>query len=160
MIISCANDQILSVRVSLWCVFRLRLTSGIRLFVSLFHRSVASPISLLLYETTYYSCLTFNWILFPVTSIELIICFSGRMGDGPLCSRRVTDYLKANRGFLEHHVLEHVDSETLERWYLQRVQKEKALNQSSKHSDEKTSRKISISRWKVIHTLYRLIVAV
>ena len=74
---------------------------------------------------------------------------AGRMGDGPLCSKRVTDYLKANRGFLEDHVLEYVDVETLERWYVRRAQREKAISpMADKHSEEK-SRKISISRWKV-----------
>lgn len=73
------------------------------------------------------------------------------MGDGPLSKKGVTDYLKANRGFLEHHVLEHVDAETLERWYIRRIQREQGNDSSSgkRHSDEKSSKKISISRWKV-----------
>ncbi len=72
------------------------------------------------------------------------------MGDGPLCSKRVTDYLKANRGFLEHHVLEYVDAETLERWYVRRAQREKSIKPIADKVSEELSQKISISRWKVI----------
>lgn len=77
--------------------------------------------------------------------------FSGRMGDGPLSKKCVTDYLKANRGFLENHVLENVDAETLERWYIRRVQREKNTQPQSgrKQSEDRSIKKISVSRWKV-----------
>jgi hypothetical protein len=73
------------------------------------------------------------------------------MGDGPLSSKHVTDYLKANRGFLEHHVLEHVDAATLERWYMRRVWREKAIKSPTVEnpSEEMLSKKISMSKWKV-----------
>lgn len=78
------------------------------------------------------------------------------MGDGPLSQKYVTDYLKANRGFLEHHVLEHVDSETLERWYIRRVQMDKANRTERKHSDDGSNKKISLSRWKVRNLISKL----
>ena len=68
------------------------------------------------------------------------------MGD-ELDKERVGDYLRNHRGFLEEHVLEHVDVETLERWLIRRSQRDKS--QSLKNNQE-TARRISLSRWKVL----------
>lgn len=72
------------------------------------------------------------------------------MDDGQWTSKHVTNYLKANRGFLEHHVLEHVDAATLERWYMRRVWREKAIKPSTidNPTEEMLCKKISMSKWK------------
>ena len=79
------------------------------------------------------------------------------MGDtGGLSSQRVNDYLLANSSFLEDHVMEHIDVETIERWLIRRTRKERANRSSfrSINSDMLLSpgpdRKVSLSRWKVI----------
>lgn len=104
-------------------------------------------------------CCTYRYVIdwwyleFRSISSTSLICLDslGRMGDGPLTKKCVTDYLKANRAFLEQHVLEHVDADTLERWYIRRVQREKNTKPQSnrKRSEDRSNRKISISRWKV-----------
>ena len=79
------------------------------------------------------------------------------MGDtGGLNSQRVNDYLLANSSFLEDHILENVDIETIERWLIRRTRKERANRSSfrSINSEHLLSpgpdRKVSLSRWKVI----------
>ena len=67
------------------------------------------------------------------------------MGDG-LSSVKVSNYLKSNCSFLEQHVLEHVDVETLERWLIRRSQRDTALPQQN---SQEVAVKISLSRWKV-----------
>lgn len=72
----------------------------------------------------------------------------GSNGGGGLTADRVTDFLKNNRNFLEDHVLEHIERETLERWLIRRTQREKKAK-SGIHPLEEAGRKISLSRWKV-----------
>jgi len=66
------------------------------------------------------------------------------MGD-KLDKEEVSEYLKTHSSFLEEHVLEHVDVETLERWLIRRSQRDK--NHTLK-SNQETPRRISLSRWK------------
>ena len=74
-------------------------------------------------------------------------CFTvAEMGDKELDGVRVGAYLKQHRSFLEEHVLEHVDVETLERWLIRRSQREKA---NAVKDNQETPRRISLSRWKV-----------
>ncbi|XP_032783247.2 probable 3',5'-cyclic phosphodiesterase pde-5 isoform X1 [Daphnia magna] len=83
-------------------------------------------------------------------AVAAMAAASGRMDDGQWTSKHVTNYLKANRGFLEHHVLEHVDAATLERWYMRRVWREKAIKPSTidNPTEEMLCKKISMSKWK------------
>ncbi|XP_059351939.1 probable 3',5'-cyclic phosphodiesterase pde-5 isoform X2 [Daphnia carinata] len=83
-------------------------------------------------------------------AVAAMAAASGRMDDGQWSSKHVTNYLKANRAFLEHHVLEHVDAATLERWYMRRVWREKAIKPSTidNPTEEMLCKKISMSKWK------------
>ena len=68
-------------------------------------------------------------------------------GEDSLDDERVGTYLKEHHDFLESHVLEHVDAETLERWLIRRSQRDR--NQSLSDNNQ-SARRISLSRWKVI----------
>ena len=89
-----------------------------------------------------------NWhfsSIFPIVCLLIETLSSEEMGH-QLDEEQVSNYLKNHRGFLEEHVLEHIDVETLERWLIRRSQRDKC--QSVKNNQE-TSRRISLSRWKV-----------
>ena len=80
-----------------------------------------------------------------------------------LTRKRVGDYLLANSSFLEDHVLEHVDVETIVRWLIRRTRKERVTRSSTRsiNSDLLLSptpdRKVSLSRWKV-HVYYHFLI--
>ena len=62
-----------------------------------------------------------------------------------LDEEKVSDYLNNHLGFLEEHVIKHVDAETLERWLIRRSQRDRS--QSLKDNPE-PGRRFSLSRWK------------
>lgn len=71
-----------------------------------------------------------------------------------LTAAQVTAYLRANCDFLEHHIMEEVELEQLERWMIRRTQRARkqtlTMNAAGTGGGAKNvaGRKTSLSRWK------------
>lgn len=69
-----------------------------------------------------------------------------------LTAAQVTAYLRENFDFLEHHIMEEVELEQLERWMIRRTQRARkqtlTMTGACKNGGGSGGRKTSLSRWK------------
>lgn len=72
-------------------------------------------------------------------ALKYFLNFCKNFLENLVTSEQVTKYLKENPEFLEHHIMENVELELLERWMIRRTQRSKKQTQISGKNGRKTS---------------------